>query len=231
MPRESKAAREGRARQIVEALFQAHPDARCALDYGSAFELLCATILSAQCTDKMVNMVTPALFARYPDAVRLSEADDEDLQAIIRSTGFYKNKTKSLIGMARAVVADHGGEIPPRLEDLVKLPGVGRKTANVILGNAFAVPGLVVDTHVGRIASRLGLTKQTDAVKVEKELMELVPRDDWTQFSHAMIFHGRRVCDARKPHCDACTLRALCPYPSSAKHKPVTRKKSPAKRK
>jgi endonuclease-3 len=220
MPRESKAARSERARAVVEALFAAHPDAHCALEYEDPFQLLCATILSAQCTDKMVNTVTPALFERFPDPAALAGAEEAELHELIRSTGFYKNKSKSLMGMARAVVERHDGRIPDRLGDLVKLPGVGRKTANVILGNAFGVPGLVVDTHVGRIAARLGLTKQTDAVKIEKELMPLVPEKDWTQFSHAMIFHGRRVCDARKPKCEECTLRPLCPYkPTAAKRR------------
>jgi endonuclease-3 len=216
MPRESKTARSARALEIVKQLFEAHPDAHCALDYSNAFELLCATILSAQCTDKMVNTVTPALFARFPTAIGLADARDGELHELIRSTGFYKNKSKSLKGMASVVVSRHDGKIPRTLEELVKLPGVGRKTANVILGNAFSVPGLVVDTHVGRIAGRLGLIEHTDAVRVEKELMELVRRDDWTQFSHAMIFHGRRVCDARKPKCDECTLRPLCPYKPAA---------------
>lgn len=212
MPRETKADRAARALQIVERLFAAHPDAHCALDYADAFQLLCATILSAQCTDKMVNTVTPALFRRYPTPRDLAQAEDTELQELIRSTGFYKNKAKSLQGMARAVIECHAGEIPATLAALVKLPGVGRKTANVILGNAFEIPGLVVDTHVGRIARRLGLTKQTDAVKVEQELMVLVEREHWTQFSHAMIFHGRRVCVARNPKCDECTVRSLCRY-------------------
>ena len=221
MGRESKAARSQRALEIVEALFAAHPDAHCALDYDDPFQLLCATILSAQCTDKMVNTVTPALFARFPSPEDLARADEAELHELIRSTGFYKNKSKSLVGMARAVMERHEGRIPDHLEDLVKLPGVGRKTANVILGNAFGVPGLVVDTHVGRIAARLGLTKESDAVKIERELMPLVPKESWTQFSHAMIFHGRRICDARKPKCDECTLRPMCPYKAASKKRKV----------
>jgi endonuclease-3 len=220
MPRETKAARSQRALKIVDALFAAHPDAHCALDYDDPFQLLCATILSAQCTDKMVNTVTPALFERFGTPDLLARAEATELHELIRSTGFYRNKSKSLVGMARAVVERHAGQIPDRLEELVKLPGVGRKTANVILGNAFGVPGLVVDTHVGRIAVRLGLTKESDAVKVERELMPLVPQESWTQFSHTMIFHGRRICDARKPKCDECTLRSLCPYkPAPSKRK------------
>lgn len=217
MPRETKTDRAARAVQIVDRLFAAHPDAHCALDYADAFQLLCATILSAQCTDKMVNTVTPALFRRYPTPADLARAEDSELHELIRSTGFYKNKTKSLRGMAAAVTERHDGEIPATLAELVKLPGVGRKTANVILGNAFGIPGLVVDTHVGRIARRLGLTKLNDAVKVEKELAALVKRENWTQFSHAMIFHGRRVCIARNPKCEECTLRSLCPYKPPAK--------------
>jgi endonuclease-3 len=217
MPRETKTDRAARAVQIVERLFAAHPDADCALDYADAFQLLCATILSAQCTDKMVNTVTPALFRRFPTPADLARAEDSELHELIRSTGFYKNKTKSLRGMAAAVTQRHDGEIPATLAELVKLPGVGRKTANVILGNAFEIPGLVVDTHVGRIARRLGLTKLSDAVKVEKELAALVKRENWTQFSHAMIFHGRRVCIARNPKCEECTLRSLCPYKPLAK--------------
>jgi endonuclease-3 len=224
MPRETKADRAARAAQIVDRLFTAHPDAHCALDYADAFQLLCATILSAQCTDKMVNTVTPALFRRYPTPADLARAEDSELHELIRSTGFYKNKAKSLQGMADAVIEHHAGEIPATLAELIKLPGVGRKTANVILGNAFEIPGLVVDTHVGRIARRLGLTQQTDAVKVEQELMALVERDSWTQFSHAMIFHGRRVCVARNPKCDECTLRLLCPYGPPAKSREPRRK-------
>jgi endonuclease-3 len=216
MPRESQAARARRARAIVKGLFAAHPDARCALHHHDAFELLCATILSAQCTDKMVNSVTPDLFARYPDAATLAQARLPDVERLIRPTGFYKNKARALLGMARAIVERHGGRVPDELDALVALPGVGRKTANVILGNAFGVPGLVVDTHVGRIARRLGLTSQTDPVKVEHDLMELVPRRSWTRFSHAMIFHGRRVCGARRPDCDACTIASLCPSAGKA---------------
>lgn len=216
MARETKATRAERAERIVEALFSAHPDAHCALDHRNPFELLVATILSAQCTDKMVNTVTPELFARYGDAAAMAAANDADLQTMIRSTGFYRNKARSLLGMSGALVERHGGVVPRSLEELVRLPGVGRKTANVILGNAFDVPGLVVDTHVGRIARRLGLTRAEDAVRVEQDLMKLVPKRQWTMFSHAMIFHGRRICSSRKPACDGCPLRPECPTPAAA---------------
>ena len=170
-----------------------------------------ATILSAQCTDERVNSVTPKLFARFPDASRLAGASAEGVEEIIRPTGFYRNKAKALLGMAHAVIERHGGEIPRTLEELTKLPGVGRKTANVILGNVYGVPGIVVDTHVGRIARRLGFTRTEDPVKVEPELMALAPRSQWTQLSHALIFHGRRICFARKPRCAACPVNEDCP--------------------
>jgi len=223
MPRESRSgqskqskqskqsAQRERATELMRRLFAAHPDAHCELDHDGPYQLLCATILSAQCTDRRVNMVTPELFRRWPDAPALSRAKVADIEDVIRSTGFYRNKAKSLSGMARAVVEHHDGRIPDQLDELVKLPGVGRKTANVILGNTFGVPGLVVDTHVGRIARHLGLTREKDAVKIERELMDLLPPEHWTQLSHALIFHGRRVCAARKPDCEACTLRDLCP--------------------
>jgi len=197
---------------LLDRLLERYPDAHCALDFHDAFELLCATILSAQCTDKRVNMVTPALFARYPGARALAAARQEDVEEIIKSTGFFRNKAKSIIGMAGAVVERHGGEVPSTLAELVTLPGVGRKTANVILGNAFDVnEGVVVDTHVGRLAMRLGLTSETDPVKVEQELMGLFPRDRWTMLAHLLIFHGRRVCDARNPRCGECVLADICP--------------------
>jgi endonuclease-3 len=200
------------ARDIERLLRKEYPDAKCELDYRSAYELAAATILSAQCTDKRVNVVTPALFARYPDARALAAAHQGDVQEIIRSTGFFRNKAKSLIGMAKAVVAHYGGEIPRSMEELVALPGIGRKTANVVLGNAFGLnEGVVVDTHVARLAKRLGLTKQTDPVKIEHALMPLFPRESWTMLSHLLIWHGRRVCDARKPRCAECVLHRICP--------------------
>jgi len=189
-----------------------YPDAHCALVHRNAYELLVATILSAQCTDVRVNMVTPALFTRYPDARTLADADRETLEEMIKSTGFFRNKAKSLLGMARAVVERHGGEVPRTMEELVKLPGVGRKTANVVIGNAFGRnDGVVVDTHVTRLSNRLGFTRESDPVKIEADLMRLFPRDDWTMLSHLLIEHGRRICVARIPRCEACVLSDLCP--------------------
>ncbi len=189
-----------------------YPDAHCALDHRNAFELLAATILSAQCTDVRVNMVTPALFARYPTARELADAQQEDVEEIIRSTGFFRSKAKNLIGMARALVEKHDGEVPKSMDELTALPGVGRKTANVILGNAFGMnEGVVVDTHVARLSHRLGLVTGDDPVKIERRLMKLVPRERWTMLSHLLIEHGRRVCIARKPRCGECVLADTCP--------------------
>jgi endonuclease-3 len=197
---------------ILAHLKNAYPDAHCELDFSNPLQLVCATILSAQCTDVRVNMVTPTLFAQYPDAQALAAARQEDVEEIIRSTGFFRNKAKSLIGMAQAVVAEQGGDIPASMDALVKLPGVGRKTANVVLGNAFAInEGVVVDTHVARVSGRLGLTAHTDPVKIEQDLMRLAPREEWTLLSHLLIFHGRRICIARKPRCRECVLAPLCP--------------------
>ncbi|HET7631303.1 MAG TPA: endonuclease III [Gemmatimonadaceae bacterium] len=210
MPR--GAALKPHARTILTRLLSEYPDAHCALDFGTPYQLLVATILSAQCTDKRVNMVTPALFARYPDASALAEAAQEDVEALIRSTGFFHNKARNLIGMAAAVVERHGGEIPDSMAELVALPGVGRKTANVILGNAFGRDeGIVVDTHVARVTRRLGLTRATDPVKIEQALMPLFPRERWTILSHLLIEHGRQVCVARTPRCAACMLHDICP--------------------
>jgi endonuclease-3 len=201
-----------RAPEILTRLTAAYPDARCALEHRNAFELLCATILSAQCTDARVNLVTPALFARYPTPAALARAAPADVEAIIKSTGFFRNKTKSLIGMAQALVADHGGEVPRTMEELRVLPGVGRKTANVILGNAYGInEGITVDTHVTRLSRLLGLTRHDDPVKIEQDLMTLVPRDHWALISHLLIFHGRQVCIARRPRCAECVLSDICP--------------------
>lgn len=206
------AALRAHAAVLLERLLARYPDAHCALDFTNAFELLCATILSAQCTDKRVNMVTPALFARYPDAAAMATARQEDVEALIRSTGFFRSKAKSLIGMARALVERHGGQVPAEMASLVALPGVGRKTANVVLGNAFGMnEGIVVDTHVTRLGNRLGLTRETDPVKIEKALMPLFPRDRWTMVSHLLIEHGRQVCLARSPRCGECILADICP--------------------
>jgi endonuclease III len=201
-----------RAPEIRRRLDKAYPDAHCALDFRNPYELTVATILSAQCTDKRVNMVTPALFAKYPTPADLASAEPSDVEEIIKSTGFFRAKTKSLIGMATAVDEQHGGEIPREMDALVKLPGVGRKTANVVLGNAFDQnAGVVVDTHVTRVSQRLALTKQTDPVKIEQDLMKLFPREGWTMLSHLFIEHGRQICDARKPKCEVCPLSDLCP--------------------
>lgn len=202
---------------VLERLKAEYPDAHCELDYRNAFELLCATILSAQCTDVRVNLVTPALFAQYPDALALQNAPPEAVEAIVRSTGFYRAKAKSLIGMARMLVATYGGTVPRTLAELVPLPGVGRKTANVILGNAFDVnEGIVVDTHVQRLARRLGLTRQADPVGIERALMPLFPRDEWALLSHLLIWHGRRTCLARTPRCGSCVIRTHCASGESA---------------
>jgi endonuclease-3 len=200
-----------RARQIVRRLAKEYPNAKCALEHENPLQLLIATILSAQCTDKRVNMVTPALFRRYPDTAAFAKAHPPELENAIASTGFFRNKTKNIIACCRQILDEHGGEVPGSMEELFKLPGVGRKTANVILGNAFGVPGITVDTHVARLSRRLGLTTHTDAVKIEHDLMQLIPKKEWTMFSHRMIFHGRQVCFARKPNCPGCVLADICP--------------------
>lgn len=200
------------AREVVKRLRHEYPDAHTELDFDSPFQLLVATILSAQTTDVRVNLVTPALFERFPTIDKLAAAEPDVLETIIRSTGFFRAKSKSLIGMATAVMTRFGGVIPATMDQLVTLPGVGRKTANVVLGNAFhRDEGIVVDTHVTRLSQRLGLTAETDPVKIEQDLMRVVPRGDWTMFSHLLIFHGRRVCTARAPAHDRCVLATICP--------------------
>jgi endonuclease-3 len=212
MPRESAAARSTRAGEILERLEVAYPDAHCALDYADPFQLLVATILSAQCTDVRVNLVTPAFFARFPEARSLAEGRQEEVEDLIRSTGFFRNKGRNLLAMAAALVARHGGRVPDTMEALRALPGVGRKTANVVLGNAFGRnEGVTVDTHVGRIARLLKLTTATDPEKVERDLMVLFPQGKWTLLSHLLISHGRAVCVARRPRCGSCVLAARCP--------------------
>jgi endonuclease-3 len=196
---------------LLDILERLYPDARCALDHSNALQLLVATILSAQCTDERVNKVTPALFERYPDAPAFAAADPAELEDMIRSTGFFHNKARAIRECCADIVTKHGGQVPRTLEELTALRGVGRKTANVVLGNAYGVPGLVVDTHVTRLSARLGLTREHDAVKIEFALMPLVPRERWTLFSHWLILHGRRVCIARKPRCSLCPLRPHCP--------------------
>jgi len=197
---------------VFDRLREEYPDAHCALDHRDAYELTVATILSAQCTDARVNMVTPELFRRWPDAAALADADLEDVEEVIRSTGFFRSKAGNLVGMAQAVVEDHGGEIPQTMEELSALPGIGRKTANVVLGNAFGIDeGIVVDTHVRRLSNRLRFTRKEDPVKIEKDLVKIFPRDRWTLLSHLLIFHGRAVCTARKARCEACVVAPLCP--------------------
>jgi endonuclease-3 len=188
-----------------------YPDAHCELDFTTPLELLVATILSAQCTDKRVNMVTPTLFARYPTAVDYAAADREEVEKIIQSTGFFRAKTNSILKLGQDLCDRHGGEVPRTIEELVKLPGVGRKTANVVLGNAFDVPGLTVDTHFARLVKRFAWTTETDPVKIEYAVGELIPRQDWTILSHRLIWHGRRICHARRPACGVCPLARLCP--------------------
>jgi len=205
-------ASAARAAAVEAALAAAYPGATCELDFSNPYELLVATILSAQCTDARVNLVTPALFARFPDARALAGADPTELEELIRSTGFFHNKAKSLLGMAQAVVERHGGEIPASMADLTGLPGVGRKTANVVLGTAFGMStGVVVDTHVARLAGRLGLSAETEPEKIERDLMELFPPASWVALGHGLILHGRRVCQARRPACGACPLAPTCP--------------------
>jgi len=201
-----------RAAKVIALLKQEYPDAHCELDYKSPFELLVATILSAQCTDVRVNMVTPAVFTRYPTPAALATARPEEVEELIRSTGFFRNKTKSLIGMAQALTASHRGVVPRTMDELQVLPGVGRKTANVILGNAYGLnEGITVDTHVARLSTLLRLTRNTAPEKIEQDLMALVPREDWAVLSHLLIWHGRRVCIARRPKCGECVLNRFCP--------------------
>lgn len=196
---------------MARILAETHPDAHCELDYQSPFQLAVATILSAQCTDVRVNATTPALFAQFPDAESMAAADPASVEKLIRPTGFFRNKTASLLGLATGLLERHAGRVPSTMAELVQLPGIGRKTANVILGNAFDVPGITVDTHMSRLVRRFGWTTHRDPVKIERAVADLLPRADWTMFSHQVIFHGRRVCQARKPACGACTLAKLCP--------------------
>jgi len=204
-----------RANKILDILEQAHPEATCALHYKNPYELVMATILSAQCTDERVNMVTPTLFARYPTSQALAGARPEDVEEIIRSTGFYRAKTKSLLGNARALVADHGGEVPRSMAEMVKLPGVGRKTASVVLGHVYDIAeGIAVDTHVLRVSNRLGIARGDDPIEVERQLMAIIPKERWTRTTDLIIFHGRKICDARRPLCGQCPVFALCRWPS-----------------
>ena len=208
---ESRTALVRRARKMHRVLAETWPEARCELDFDDPFQLLVVTVLSAQTTDRRVNAVRPALFAAYPDAPAMAAADREHLERIVAPLGFFRAKTEALLKLSAALVERHGGEVPPRLDDLVALPGVGRKTANVVLGNAFGVPGITVDTHVGRLARRFGWTDETDPVKAEHALGALFDKRDWTMLSHRVIWHGRRVCHARKPACGACSVARWCP--------------------
>jgi len=198
-------------REVLRVLERTYPEAECSLTHKNAFQLLVATILSAQCTDERVNRTTPALFAKYPTPEAMAEAPIRDLEKLVQPTGFFRSKAKSIQEASKSLVEKHGGEVPKTLEELVKLRGVGRKTANVVLGVAYGVPGLVVDTHVGRLSRRLGFTKQHDPVKVEHELMEIVAREQWTEYAHLMIYHGRAICTARKAFCGSCPISHLCP--------------------
>ena len=209
---ESRTAVKKRAAAVDAALSDAYPEATTELDHANPFELLVATILSAQCTDERVNRVTPDLFRRWPDAAALAAADPDELEEVIRSTGFFRSKARSLLGMARGLVEHHGGEVPADMDALTSLPGIGRKTANVVLGTAFGqASGVVVDTHVARLSRRLGLSGAKDAERVERDLMEILPQSAWVGFAHRLILHGRRVCTARKPDCARCPLDPLCP--------------------
>ena len=212
MPRESHAVKAARAKKIIAGLRETYPDAHCELNFSSPLELLIATILSAQCTDKRVNIVTAELFKKYRSAEDFARAPLTELEQAVRTTGFFRNKAKNIQACCQALVVQHGGEVPRTMEELHALAGVGRKTANVVLGNAFdSNVGVVVDTHVSRLSSRLGLTQETDAEKIEQELVKLVPREQWTLFSHWLIWHGRRRCAARKPDCEECEIEDLCP--------------------
>ncbi|MDP3892777.1 endonuclease III [Nocardioides sp.] len=214
-----------RARRINRVLADTYPDARCELDFDNPFELLVVTVLSAQTTDKRVNAVRPHLFAAYPDAVAMAAADREHLEQLVGPLGFFRAKTQSLLKLSQALVEHHGGEVPARLDDIVMLPGVGRKTANVVLGNAFDIPGITVDTHFGRLARRFGWTELTDPVKVEHAVGALFPKRDWTMLSHHLIWHGRRVCHAQKPACGACPVARWCPAYGEGPTDPVAAEK------
>ena len=209
--RKSLPEKKVRAKAIYRQLTKNYPNVRCELDYNSAFQLLVATVLSAQCTDKRVNQTTPALFKKYPNPKKMAKADLKEIQKLVKSTGFFRAKAKNIKGLSNKIMEEFDGDVPSNLDDLITLPGVGRKTANVVLGHAFGIPGITVDTHFGRLSRRFGWSKQNDPVKVEFEVGELIPEKEWTNLSQRMIWHGRRVCHARKPACGACPLAKLCP--------------------
>lgn len=212
MPRRAKLPpRKDRVPELLRRLAVAYPETGTALNHENPFQLLVATILSAQCTDARVNLVTPALFAKFPDPAAFAAATQKQVEALVKTTGFFRNKAKNIRAAAQMILTEFGGEVPGTLDELVRIPGVGRKTANVVLGDAFGITGITVDTHVGRLSRRLGLTRKTDPVKVEMVLNRLIPRAEWTRFSHRLILHGRQVCAARKPNCAACPLADLCP--------------------
>jgi endonuclease III len=225
-PKASNVAEKRRALKVYSLLVQEYPDAKVALNFKTPFELLVATILSAQCTDARVNMVTPGLFRKYPTPASFAKAVPEELEQDIRSTGFYRQKAKSVMSCSRSVVEKFGGEVPRSMDELLTLEGVGRKTANVLLGNAFGIPGIAVDTHVGRLAQRLGFTKEDDPIKIEYDLMELFPKENWTELCHLLMSHGRQVCASRLPKCETCTVSGLCPsaFKVAAKGKSKKRK-------
>jgi len=209
--RESLPEKKVRAKVIYRQLSKNYPNVKCELDYKNAFQLLVATVLSAQCTDKRVNQTTPALFKKYPNPQKMAKADLKDIQSLVKSTGFFRAKAKNIKGLSNKIMEEFNGMVPSNLEDLITLPGVGRKTANVVLGHAFGIPGITVDTHFGRLSRRFGWSKQNNPVKVEFEVGELIPQKEWTNLSQRMIWHGRRVCHSRKPACGACALAKLCP--------------------
>ena len=219
----TQAANRERAKKVYKALRSEYPDAKCSLDHRTPLELMISTILSAQCTDARVNMVTPALFKRFKKPQDYVDAPLDEIKKHIQSCGFYHNKAKNIAGACRAIITEHGGEVPRTLDELVKLPGVGRKTANVILGTAYDTPGVVVDTHCGRISRRLGFTKNTDPVKVEHDLMKIWERENWSLFSHLMVYHGRATCDSRAPRCSECAVCDLCPFPETREGRKIAR--------
>ena len=223
--RESQANKKIRAKAIYRRLSKSYPNVRCELDYSNAFELLVATVLSAQCTDKRVNQTTPALFKKYKNVKKMASADRKDIERLIKSTGFFRAKAKNIKGLSEKILTEFNGEVPNNLEDLITLPGVGRKTANVVLGHAFNIPGITVDTHFGRLSRRFGWSKENNPVKVEFEVAGLIPEKEWTNLSQRMIWHGRRVCHSRKPACGACSLAKLCPSFGIGESDPIKAKR------
>jgi endonuclease-3 len=223
--RKSLPEKKIRAKAIYRQLTKNYPNVRCELDYNSAFQLLVATVLSAQCTDKRVNQTTPALFKKYPNPKKMAKADLKDIQRLVKSTGFFRAKAKNIKGLSNKIMEEFDGDVPSNLDDLITLPGVGRKTANVVLGHAFGIPGITVDTHFGRLSRRFGWSKQNDPVKVEFEVGDLIAEKEWTNLSQRMIWHGRRICHSRKPACGACPLAKLCPSYGIGEMDPIKAKR------